>query len=288
MNLPFDIPQSLSTYIEQYENDPPKVITKLKNHLKRRGPDAVGFFLLAWILHLKGADKQAVHYALKAKTFAPGSPLMENLHYYLSHPSSFDAWKPMQPASQPSTSPSTTYRPAEPHEPTLNLDSLIERLSEVDSGYEEDSESKSQSIFSFDLSELENDDIDDIASETLANIHETQGKTEAAIRTYKRLKKLNKDKKEFYLKQIDRLQKLSDTKGKGEEEEKRSDRREEQEDGLHGRGLGRRSSGRGPEQQLNPEPGREQRDRDQDRDREPGHGQNRDDDSTEGDSSLSA
>jgi len=215
-NLPFDIPQSLSTYVEQFDEDPVKVTTKLKNHLEKRGPDAVGYFLLAWFYHLKGVDDQAVHYALKAKTYAPGSPLMENLHYYLTHPNSFEAWKPRYT----SVSSERDYRLDDTHEPALNLDHLIERLSEVESGRGDDSESEKKSIFSFDVSELEQD-VDDIASETLANIHETQGKTEAAIRTYKRLKKLNKEKEEFYKEQINRLERMRNRKNTGEDEEER-------------------------------------------------------------------
>lgn len=213
--FPFDIPKSLASYVEQYDDDPVKVTTKLKRQLDKRGPDAVGYFLLAWFYHLKGVDDQAVHYALKAKTYAPGSPLMENLHYYLSHPNSFEAWKPQMSTSV--AQPAPKYRSEDAHEPVLNLDSLIERLSEVESGRRiEDSGSKKSSIFSLDLSELEHD-VDDIASETLANIHETQGKTEAAIRTYKRLKKLNKEKEEFYKQQISRLEKLRDERDNTEE-----------------------------------------------------------------------
>ncbi|MEX2363017.1 MAG: hypothetical protein WD597_05310, partial [Balneolaceae bacterium] len=51
--LPFNIPQSLSSYTEKFEDDPEKVIQKLKKHLRKRGPDAVGHFLLAWFHHLQ-------------------------------------------------------------------------------------------------------------------------------------------------------------------------------------------------------------------------------------------
>ncbi|MDZ7693336.1 MAG: hypothetical protein U5K69_19840 [Balneolaceae bacterium] len=68
------------------------ITNKLKNHLKKRGPDAVGYFLLAWFYHVEGNKDKAIRAALKAKVFAPGSPLMDKLHYYLSHPDAFEAW----------------------------------------------------------------------------------------------------------------------------------------------------------------------------------------------------
>lgn len=213
--FPFDIPKSLSTYVEQFDEDPIKVTTKLKNQLNRRGADAVGYFLLAWFYHLKGMKDQAVENALAAKIYAPGSPLMEKLHYYLSHPDTFKAWIP----DSETASPSQKYHVGEGPEPVLNLDHLIERLSSVESGPVGSSDGGSDSFtpsFQFDADAL---DVDDIASETLANIHEIQGKTEAAIRTYKRLKKLNKDKKEFYKEQISRLKKLRDEQQGDDEEE---------------------------------------------------------------------
>ena len=197
--LPFDIPKSLSVYVEQFEEDPLKVTTKLKNHLNRRGPDAVGYFLLAWFYYLKGLKDTAVDYALAAKTFAPGSPLMEKLHYYLSHPNTFNAWTPSGTAVTESRAGSSAPGP----EPVLDLDNLIEKLSKVENarikipeGEEDIPEEPSES----------DEFSDEIVSETLAKIHETQGKTKEAIRTYERLKKLNSEKKDYYSEQITRLQ----------------------------------------------------------------------------------
>jgi len=84
--LPFNIPQSLRSFNERFEKNPKTGITKLSRHLKKRGPDAVGHFLLAWFYHLDDQNSLAIKEALKAKTFAPGSPLMEHLHYFLVHP----------------------------------------------------------------------------------------------------------------------------------------------------------------------------------------------------------
>ncbi|HKK46816.1 MAG TPA: hypothetical protein VJ964_14915 [Balneolaceae bacterium] len=206
--LPFDIPKSLASYAEHFDEDPIKATTRLKKQLRKRGPDAVGHFLLAWFYHLKGMDDQAVDQALKARIYAPGSPFFQKLHYYLSHPKAFDAWTPDHIASSSKRQPETTLDPG----PVLNLDTLIQKLSDVQS---ERIRPKEKFKNNKDLdANISTDDVDDIVSETIATIHEKQGKTDAAIRTYERLKKLNKEKKEFYNKQISRLQKDKE----GEEE----------------------------------------------------------------------
>lgn len=206
LQLPFDIPKSLASYAEHFNEEPLKATTRLKKQLEKRGPDAVGHFLLAWFYHLKGMDDQAVDEALKARIFAPGSPFFEKLHYYLSHPQAFEAWTPEVPAKK-------TGRPSAAPErqgPVLDLDSLIQKLSEVESkrlrpagGTESDGADTAKY-------RKRADDIDDIVSDTLASIHERQGKIEAAIRTYKRLKELNAEKKEYYGEQIERLEEIRD------------------------------------------------------------------------------
>jgi tetratricopeptide (TPR) repeat protein len=202
--FPFKIPKSLTTYAEQFKDDPLKVTTKLKNHLEKRGPDAVGYFLLAWFYHLKGMKDQAIKQALKAKAFAPGSALMEKLHYYLSHPDAFDAWTPEVESDQPSQKQRSRKGP----EPVLDLDDLITRLSKVDS--DPISIPNTAEEEEIQAAESGEDDVDNIASETLAKIHEMQGKTKAAINTYERLKKIKKDKTEYYNEQIERLKREAD------------------------------------------------------------------------------
>lgn len=197
--LPFELPKSLVSYADHFQQDPQKAIQRLDAQVKKRGPDAVGYFLLAWFHHLRGNDDQAVSKALKAKTYAPGSPFFEKLHYYLVHPKAFDAWKPKRSTSnyiRPETKLKDTG-------PVLNLDALIEKLADVES--EGIKISKDKMNESSSKSGQKKDETEDIASDTLANIHETQGKTEAAIRTYERLKKLNKEKRDFYQEKIDEL-----------------------------------------------------------------------------------
>lgn len=216
-DFPFEIPKSLVTYAEQFNDDPLAATTKLKKQLQNRGPDAVGYFLLAWFYHLKGVKEQAVQHALKAKIYAPGSPLMEKLHYYLSHPNAFDAWTPQSQDS----SPPQKYRPSKGPEPVLDLDHLIARLSEVESNPIAVPEASTDTGSKPDkpLSPAEDEkEVENIASETLAKIHEMQGKTQAAIHTYERLKKLNEDKKEYYQEQIKRLEEQRDQEESEEEE----------------------------------------------------------------------
>lgn len=197
--LPFEIPKSLTSYAEQFEDDPAKAISRLKQQLKKRGPDAVGYFLLAWFYHCKDMNEQAVEEALNARIYAPGSPFFQKLHYYLSHPRLFKAWTPRF-----STSPNkkSFISSNEPGPVLKNLDSLIHKLSTVESKRIHPSDlPKGES-----LEKKRTNDVDDIVSETLASIHEKQGKIEAAIRTFKRLKELNKEKREHYNNEIRRLE----------------------------------------------------------------------------------
>ena len=196
--LPFKIPKYLTSYAEHFDKEPIEATKRLKKQLKKRGPDAVGHFLLAWFYHLEGMDDQAVDEALKARVFAPGSPFFEKLHYYLSHPNTFEAWTP-DSSSASKQSHSTIGEPG----PVLDLDSLIEKLSSVESKRirpkkEDVSQGKTKQ-------QVSSENIDDIVSETLANIHEQQEKYSAAINTYERLKKLHPDKKEHYNEEIARL-----------------------------------------------------------------------------------
>jgi hypothetical protein len=212
VDLPFDIPKSLASYAEHFESDPIKATIRLKEQLKKRGPDAVGHFLLAWFYHQKNMTDEAVDHALKAKIYAPGSTFLGNLHYYLSHPQTFNAWKP-GPASR--RNESSTEPPRLPG-PVLDLDALIEKLSKVESRRIVASQANETSNQSYSESAVS---VDDIASETLASIHETQGKTEAAIQTYKRLEKMNSEKKDYYKQQISRLKSLRDQQADDSAEE---------------------------------------------------------------------
>lgn len=196
--LPFNIPQSLRSFNERFEKNPKTGITKLSRHLKKRGPDAVGHFLLAWFYHLNEENGLAIREALKAKTYAPGSPLMEHLHYFLVHPEKFEAAVPVQNYTS-----SKKLNHSNRKSPILDLDSLIAMLEAV--------ESKRIRIPTddepFDDTNLAKDaeQVDDIISETLAKIHVLQGKKKQAIEMYNQLKELHPDKVEHYQAEIDKL-----------------------------------------------------------------------------------
>jgi len=202
LQLPFDIPKSLASYAEHFEENPKKATQRLEKHLKKRGPDAVGRLLLSWFYHLQEKNDAALDEALKARIFTPGSPFLRKLHYYLSHPKLFEAWTPQRDAGRDVSTPVSDRR-----DPLLDLDSLIQKLSSVESKkirpqsptFEESKES----------GKVEKE-VDDIVSETLAKIHEQQGKIEAAIRSYQQLKKIKKEKNDYYDEQIERLNKIKD------------------------------------------------------------------------------
>ncbi len=196
--LPFNIPKSLSSYVEKFETDPEGSTAKLAKLIQKRDPDAVGHFLLAWFHHLQGNNQLAIREALIAKTYAPGSPLMEHLHYFLVHPELFEARVPSI-----SYSSERKLQQASRTSPILDLDRLIELLEEVESQRIQiplDDENANDE----DLSE-ESTEVGDIVSETLAKIHEKQGNRKEAIKMYERLITLNEDKADIYSSQISKL-----------------------------------------------------------------------------------
>lgn len=201
-DFPFNIPRSLSSYVERFEEDPAKITDRLRRHLKKRGPDAVGHFLLAWFCYLQENQSDAIREALKAKTFAPGSPLMEHLHYFLVHPEKFEAAVPDRTFSSDQKIMQQGKRTSQ----ILDLDRLIELLEEVESQrirIPEDDEGEQ-----VDLSKT-SAEVDDLVSETLAKIHVKQGKKKEAIRMYERLIKIKPEKTEEFEGQIQELKERS-------------------------------------------------------------------------------
>ena len=196
--LPFNIPQSLNSYIELFKKDQNKAVSKLKKQVKKRDPDAVGHFLLAWLHHIMQNNKEAIKEALIAKNYAPGSPLMEHLHYFLLHPEQFGAAIPKSKYSEQKRFLQGTRR-----SPILDLDRLIEMLEAVES-------QRIQIPMNSDNDEMEDlseeaNNIEDIISETLAKIHQQQGNKKAAIKMYERLIEVNDDKADEFLNKIDEL-----------------------------------------------------------------------------------
>ncbi|MEX0593730.1 MAG: hypothetical protein WD115_03060 [Balneolaceae bacterium] len=198
------IPHSLRGYLDHFQKDPDEAIDRLRGHLGRRGPDAVGHYLLAWLCHHNGYREEAVRAAWKARIFSPGSPATERLHYYLSHPDGFSAWtpdtsSPAQSGRRPAPRKKTWSRPIQ------NLDSLIEKLSSVETRairLDPDNEKESGQ----DLS-AESLEVDDIVTDTIAWIHETQGNHGQAIRIYEQLKENWPEKRSEYEEKIAALKK---------------------------------------------------------------------------------
>lgn len=198
--LPFQIPKSLASYVEQYEKNPVKTIERFKKQLKRRGPDAVGFFILAWFYYQQGEKEKALQCAIKAKTLAPGSPFLENVHYFFSHPKLFDAWR------STSSNVANSYNEISSSSST-GLNSLIEKLSSAQNqkiNMNTNTGSKSRK----NQQPYDNKEVDSIVSETLAKVHEAQGNNTAAIRMYKILRDTKTDNSGFYDTKIKELEKL--------------------------------------------------------------------------------
>lgn len=195
--IPEQIPRSLKSYLDQYQEQPAAAIERLEKHLVKRGPDAVGYYLLSWFYHYQDQQTEAIRCAWKAKVFAPGSPVMEQFPYFMAHPKKFDAWKPFRFLFQQRSEKRDDGR----HLPISDLDSLINKLSSVES---ERIRLDPEATDGPDLSEGSSM-VEDIVTETLAGIHEKQGNKKAAIETWQRLAELNTGKKEYYREQIDRL-----------------------------------------------------------------------------------
>ena len=196
--LPEHIPPSYQSYVDLFESDPSAATEKLQNHIKKRGNDAVGYYLLAWFLHKQGFKKEAVQNAWKAKLYAPGSPLLEQFHYFLAHPKSLNAWKPEGQAS----GFQKRFHETDRSHPVMDLDNLIDKLSSVESTRIKAKEGKEEP--GPDLAE-ESSNVDDIVSETLAAIYEKQGNLEAALSAYQKLAGMNGEKKGYFEEQVNRV-----------------------------------------------------------------------------------
>lgn len=204
-DLPFKLPKSLASYLEQYEKKPENTIGRFKKQLKRRGPDAVGLFVLAWLYFNQDEKDKAIECALKAKTLTPGSPFFENTHYFFSHPDLFDAW--LTPSNQPLHQTHVDQSLST----QADLNTLIEKLSGMGTKriqIDTDTEKKTAERKAYD-----HQAVDGIVSETLAKVHENQGKHADAIRIYKALKKEDRSKADFYNEKIETLEQHKSNSG---------------------------------------------------------------------------
>lgn len=202
-NLTRHIPASLRGYLNQFEHEPAEAISRLEQHVNRRGVGAVGHYLLAW-LHFQNKNREAAsRHAWTAKILAPGSPHLESFHYYITHPDGFKAWKP---ETEKQRYKKDFNKNDQPH-PIHDLDNLIHKLSAVEKERIRLSEENPDDGDGLNLSE-EAEQVDDIVTETLAHIHEKQKNYAAAINTYVQLRRTNPAKKEHYDEQIFRLKQI--------------------------------------------------------------------------------
>lgn len=193
----YQIPKSYQSYLEQFEADPEKAISRLEKRVEKRQSGAVGYFFLSW-LYIKNRNKEkALEAALKAKVLAPGSKFMDRLPYFVQHPQSFNAWQPLITKSESRKE----IRFINQGYPIQDLDQLITKLSSVERKHVNFGDMKKEET---DLSK-ESIAVEDIVTETLAVIHEKQSNYTAAIKSYKQLSKENPAKKEYYSEQIERI-----------------------------------------------------------------------------------
>ena len=202
-NMTDHIPASLQVYLEQFKTEPDEAISRLEQHVNRRGVGAAGHYLLAW-LHFQNKNKEAAsRHAWTAKILAPGSPHFELFHYFITHPDGFKAWRP-EPVKR--IYKKDFHKNDTPH-PIQDLDNLIHKLSAIENERIRLTEENKTDSEDKNLGE-EAEKVDDIVTETLALIHEQQKNYTAAINTYKKLRKTSPAKKEYFDEHIFRLKQL--------------------------------------------------------------------------------
>lgn len=178
-SIPFEIPESLKSYLVTYQDNPDKGISNLEKYLARRRNDAAGYMLLSLLYHLSGESLKAIKTATQARTLAPGSTLLENLHYFLSHPDGFEAWIPTESVRQNNGVEKHT---SSPYDIALDLDTLISRLTRANQKRIKISDTQNGHKFADNTPEVEQ-----LATPTLALIFEKQKKYDDAIRVYHKL-----------------------------------------------------------------------------------------------------
>lgn len=227
-SFPFDLPNSLKSHLELFEKNQDKAIYMLQRHLTRRGYDAVGYFLLGWFYLMQEKRDQALECAVKARSYAPGSPFFMYLPYYFQHPALFDAWLPEQ-HSTPAAVPSIAYQRQNSSDSFfVDIDSLISRLSRrpghrpADSEAPQDDPAPAASIGVGRSKSVSQERSIPRPTRTLALIYEQQEEYGKAIETYRQLREGSGDPHEQarYQDEIDRLQEeINENNGSGAKEQ---------------------------------------------------------------------
>lgn len=199
-SLPFDLPESLKSYLVTYQDSPDKGISNLEKYVAKRRNDAIGYMLLSLLYHQSGDKTKAIRTATQARTLAPGSTLLENLHYYLSHPDGFNAWLPGDKLKRVRGKDKISNTP---YDVALDLDTLISRLTRANQKRIKISDESQEKVFLDNVPE-----VDQLATPTLALIYEKQKKYDEAIRMYNKLIENRPKDAELFQVQIERLEKL--------------------------------------------------------------------------------
>lgn len=204
ISFPFEIPPSLYSYLEKFDDNPVRTTEKLENQLQRRGADPIGEFLLAWFYLRQEKVGKARNHAMRAKAMASGSPLMEFLPYFIQHPQSFSAWQPSTSSKNNQITELLFSHPQYPQD--TDLDHLIEQISKLDpENIRQKSIEEAPHDDIEDEDEEQDDGIDDIISETIADIYEKQNRFKEAKNVYRKLQEYYPEHKEEYEKAIKRI-----------------------------------------------------------------------------------
>lgn len=197
--IPFDIPESLNSYLVTSKESPEKGISNLEKYVAKRRSDAIGYFLLAILYQRNNEKDKAKRAASNARSLAPGSELMENLHYYLSHPKGFDAWTPKANRFYPDKSGEN----GAVNTISLDLETLISRLTRATQKRIKIVEESGTPVFN-----EKAEGVEQLATPTLALIFEKQGKYDEALAIYKKLIHSRPMDAERYQAQIERIEQL--------------------------------------------------------------------------------
>lgn len=183
------------------QESPEKGISNLEKYVTKRRIDAVGYFLLALLYHKYDEKSKAIKAAAQARALAPGSSLMENLHYFLSHPKGFDAWVP---ESQITIRSGNGPRQPAASDITLDLDTLISRLTRA-------TQKRIKIVDQAEFIALNEkaEGVENLATPTLALIFEKQKKYDEAINIYRKLIVARPLDAEKFQAQIERIEQLA-------------------------------------------------------------------------------
>lgn len=200
MIFPLALPPSLADYPEAFDKNANKTILRLRNHLKKRGTDPLGYFLLAFFYLKAGEQTKALRYANAARNFAFGSSsLFYAPHFILT------GCFPDPELMKRHDSPIEEIR--QRGFGHFDLDQLIAQLSEKEQARikmgDLDDEKR-------DLAQ-ESEQIDDIISETLAQILVNQEKWNEAASMYEQLAKAQPKQSAIFLAKAKKMHQKAST-----------------------------------------------------------------------------